>query len=118
MTKNTIDTIVSKRLKWHRTEVILLWTIIAMAVILIPTGIGIYLHVGNLSIAEYVFSVPPGNLAILQARMLSIFSRGLGAVFALAGLATVALARNRLSLAKDAYRMAKVIQSRTEEEQA
>jgi len=30
----------------------------------------------------------------------------------------IALARNRLSLAKDAYRMAKVIQSRTEEEQA
>ena len=115
MTKNTIDTIVSKRLKWHRTEVILLWIIIAIAVILIPTGIGIYLYVGNLSIAEYVFSVPSGNLAIFQVRMLSIFSRSLGAVFALASLATIALARNRLSLAKDAYRMAKVIQSRTEE---
>ena len=50
--------------------------------------------------------------------MLSIFSRGLGAVFALAGIASIALAQNRLSLAKDAYRMAKVIQSRTEEEQA
>jgi len=49
--------------------------------------------------------------------MLSIFSRGLGAVFALAGIATVALARNRLSLVEDAYRMAKVIQSRTGEEQ-
>lgn len=116
MTKNTIDTIVSKRLKWYRTEVILVWIIIAMAVILIPTGIGIYLYVGNLSIAEYVFSVPPWNLAIFQVRMLSIFSRSLGAVFALAGLGTIALARNRLSLAKDAYRMAKVIQSRTEEE--
>ena len=89
-----------------------------MAVILIPTGIGIYLYVGNLSIAEYVFSVPPGNPAIFQVRMLSIFSRGLGAVFALAGIASIALAQNRLSLAKDAYRMAKVIQSRTEEEQA
>lgn len=117
MIKNTIDTIINRRLKWHRTEVILLWIIIAMAVILVPTGIGIYLYVGNLSIAEYVFSVPPGNLAIFQVRMLSIFSRGLGAVFALAGIATIALARNRLSLAKDAYRMAKVIQSRTEEEQ-
>jgi len=106
MTKNTVDTIVSKRLKWHRTEVILLWLIIAMAIMLIPTGIGIYLYVDRLSIAEYVFSVTPGNLAVSQVRMLSIFSRGLGAVFALAGLATVALARNRLSLGKDAYRMA------------
>ncbi len=104
-----------KRLKWHKAEVILLWIIIAMAVILVPTGIGIYLYVGNLGIAEYVFSVPPGDLAIFQVRMLSIFSRGLGAVFALAGLATITLTRNRLSLAKDAYRMAKVIQGRTKE---
>ncbi len=64
MTKDTIDAIVSKRLKWNKTETILLWLIIAMAAILIPTGIGIYLYVGNLSIAEYVFSVPPGDLAI------------------------------------------------------
>ncbi len=118
MTKNTMDAIINRRLKWHRTEVILLWTIIAMAVIFIPTGIGIYLYVHRLSIGEYVFSVPPGNLAIFQVRMLSIFSRSLGAVFALAGMATIALARNRLSLAKDAYRMAKIIQSGTEKEQA
>ena len=116
MSKNTVDTIVSKRLKWHKTEVILLWLIIVLAAVLIPTGIGIYLYVGNLGIAKYVFSVPPGDLAIFQVRMLSIFSRELGAVFALAGLATIALARNRLSLAKDAYRMAKAIQSKTGEE--
>ena len=116
MTKNTIDTIINRRLKWHKAETILLWLIIAVAVILIPTGIGIYSYVGNLSIAEYVFSVPPGDLAIFQVRMLSIFSRSLGLVFALVGLATIALARNRLSLAKDAYRMAKVIQSKTKEE--
>ncbi len=116
MTKNTIDTIVSKRLKWHKTEKILLWLIIVIAVILIPTGIGIYLYVDRLSIAEYVFSVPPGDPAIFQVRMLSIFSRNLGAVFALAGLATIALARDRLSLGKDAYRMAKVIQSSAKEE--
>ncbi len=115
MTKNTIDAIVSKRLKWHRTETVLLWLIITMAVILVATGIGIYLYVDRLSIAEYVFSVPPGNLAIFQVRMLSIFSRSLGAVFALTGIATITLARNRLSLAKDAYRMAKAIQSRTGE---
>ncbi len=118
MTKNKIDTIVSKRLKRHKTERILLWLIIAIAVILVPTGIGIYLYVGNLSIAEYVFSVSPGDLAIFQVRMLSIFSRGLGAVFALTGIAVITLARNGLSVGKDAYRMAKAIQSRKEEEQA
>ena len=116
MAKNTMDTIVSKRLKWHRTETILLWLIIAMPVILVPTGIGIYLYVGNLSIAEYVFSVPPGDLAIFQVRMLSIFSRGLGAVFALTGIAVITLARNRLSVGKEAYRMAEAIQSKTKEE--
>ena len=116
MSKNTVDTIVSKRLKWHRTEVILLWLIIVLAAVLIPTGIGIYLYVGNLSIGEYVFSVPPGNLAIFQVRMLSIFSRGLGVVFALAGIAVITLARNRLSVGKEAYRMAKVIEGRTKEQ--
>ena len=117
MTKNTIDTIVSRRLKWHRTEVILLWIIIAMAVILIPTGIGIYLYFGNLSIAEYVFSVATGNLAIFQVRMLYVFSRGLGVVFALAGVAIITLARKRLSVGETAHWMAKVIRD-TKEEQA
>ncbi len=116
MTKTTIDTIINRRLKWHKTERILLWLIIAIAIVLIPTGIGIYLYVGNLSIAEYVFSVPPGDLAIFQVRMLSIFSRGLGAVFALAGIATIALARNRLSVGKEAYWMAEAIQSKTKED--
>lgn len=117
MTKNIIDAIVSKRLKWHKTETLLLWLIIAIAAVLIPTGIGIYLYIGNLGIAEYVFSVATGNLAIFQVRMLSVFSRGLGVVFALAGVAIITLARNRLSVGKEAYWMAKVIQN-TEEEQA
>jgi len=48
--------------------------------------------------------------------MLSIFSRGLGAVFALTGIAVITLARNRLSVGKEAYRMAEAIQSKTKEE--
>ena len=54
MTKNTTNIIVSKRLKWHRTEVILLWIIIAMAVIPIPAGIAIYLYVDTLAITQYI----------------------------------------------------------------
>ena len=109
MAEKSMEIIVRKRLKWHRTERVLVWIIIGMAVILIPTGIGIYLYVDNLSITEYVFSVSAGNLAIFQVKMLSIFSRGSGVVFALAGLATIALARSRLSLAKEAYQMASFI---------
>jgi len=111
-----MDVIAEKRLRWHKTETILLWPIIPLAAVLIPTGIGLYLHVGNFSIAEYVFLVPPGDLAIFQVRMLSIFSRGLGAVFALTGIAVITLARNRLSVGKEAYRMAEAIQSKTKEE--
>ncbi len=116
MASNSMDVIVENRLKWHKTETILLWLIIAVAAILIPTGIGIYLYVGNLSIAEYVFSVPPGNMAIFQVRILCTFSRGLGIVFTLVGVVTIALARNRLSLGKDACRMAMIIQRSTKEE--
>lgn len=118
MANNSMDVIAEKRLRWHKTETILLWPIIPLAAVLIPTGIGLYLYVGNFSITEYVFSVPPGDLAIFQVRMVSILSRSLGPVFALEGIATIALARNRLSPAKDAYRMATVIQNRTDEEQA
>ncbi len=82
-------------------------------------GAGPYTYMLVTLVSESIFfSLTHGNLAVSQVRMLSIFSRGLGTVFALAGLATVALARNRLSLSKDAYRMAKVIQSGTEEYQA
>jgi len=116
MRKNTIDTIVSKRLKWHKTEMILLWLIIAMAVIPIPTGIGIYLYVDTLAITEYINAITTGNIAVSQVRMLCDFARGLGIVFTLIGVVTIALARNRLTLGKDACRMAMIIQRSTKEE--
>ncbi len=74
------------------------------------------MYITNLGIAEYVLSVAPGNLAVFQVRMLSVFSQGLGVVFALTGIAVITLARNRLSVGKEAYRMAKVIESRTKGE--
>lgn len=116
MTKNTIDAIVNKRLKWHKTEVILLWLIIAIAAILIPTGIGIYLYVGSLAITQYISAITTGNIAASQVRMLCDFARGLGIVFTLVGVITIALARNRLSVGKDACRMAMIIQRSTKEE--
>lgn len=38
-----MDVIVEKRLRWYKIETILLWLMIAMAVIPIPAGIGMYL---------------------------------------------------------------------------
>ncbi len=118
MDSNSIDVIVEKRLRWHKAETILLWLIIAMAVISIPAGIGIYLYVDTLAITQYISAITTGNIAVSQVKMLCDFARGLGIVFTLVGVVTIALARDRLSLGKDARRMAKAIQSRTEEEQA
>lgn len=109
MVKKTMDVVVNKRLKCHKAEVALLWLIIAMAAIPIPTGIGIYLYVNNLSITQYVLAIPTGNFAISQVRMLCNFAKALGVVFSLTGIAVIILALDRLSFTKAAYRMASFI---------
>ena len=116
MASNSMDVIVEKRLKWHKTETVLLWLIIVMAVIPIPAGIAIYLYVDTLAITQYISAITTGNIAVSQVRMLCDFARGLGIVFTLVGVITIALARNRLSLGKDACRMATIIQGSTKEE--
>jgi len=109
MAKKTIGTIVEKRLKRHKTEVVLLWLIIATGAILIPTGIGIYFNVGKLAVTQYVSAITTKNFMVGQVRMLYDLSRGLGIVYSLSGIAVTVLALNRLSLAKSAYRMASFI---------
>ena len=52
MASNSTDVIVGKRLKRHKTEVILLCLIIILAIIPIPAGIGIFFHVDNLNITR------------------------------------------------------------------
>ncbi len=79
-------------------------------------GIAIYLYVDTLAITQYISAITAGNIAVSQVKMLCDFARGLGIVFTLVGVVTVALAWNKLPLGKGACRMAKVIQSRTEEE--
>ena len=115
MASNSMDVIVEKRLRWHKTETILLWLIIAMAVIPIPTGIAICLYVDTLAITQYISAITTGNIAVSQVRMLCDFARGLGIVFTLIGVISIALARKGLSLGKDAYRMAMIIQGSTKE---
>jgi len=116
MASSSMDVIAEKRLKWHKTETILLWLIIVMAVIPIPAGIAIYLYVDTLAITQYISVITTENIAVSQVKMLCYLARGLGIVFTLVGVVTIALARNRLSLGKDACRMATIIQCSTKEE--
>ena len=109
MAKKTIGTIVEKQLKRHKTELVLLWLIIAIGAILIPAGIGVYFNVGKLPITQYIFAITRKNVMVDQVRMLYDLSRGLGIVYSLSGIAVTVLALNRLSLAKSAYRMASFI---------
>lgn len=109
MAKKTIEMIVEKQLKRHRTEVILLWLIIAVGAFLIPTGIALYFNVGKLPITQYVSAITSKNVMITQVRMVWDLSRGLGIVYSLSGISVTVLALNRLSLAKSAYRMATFI---------
>jgi hypothetical protein len=64
----------------------------------------------------HINAITTGNIAASQVKMLCDFARGLGIVFTPVGIVTIALARNRLSLGKDAHRMATVIQGSTKEE--
>lgn len=94
----------------HRTEVILLWLIIAVGVFLIPAGIGVYFNVGNLPISQHIFAITGKNVMITQVRMLWNLGRDLGIVYSLSGIAVTIMARERLSLGESAHRMASYIQ--------
>ena len=109
MTKKTIEMIVEKRLRWHKTEVAVLWLIIAIGAILIPAGIGVYFNVGKLAVSQYVSTIATKNFMIAEVKMLCNLGRALGIIFSLSGIAVSVLALNRLSLAKSAYRMASFI---------
>ena len=109
MAKKTIEMIVEKRLKWHITEVAVLWLLIAIAAVLIITGIGVYFYVGRLAIAEQPSLLSTKYFLVGQVKMLWDFARALGIVFSLTGIAVIILALDRLSFTKAAYRMASFI---------
>ena len=106
MARKTIETIVKKRLKWHKTEIIALWFIVAIGAILVLAGIGVYFYVSELTITHYLSTIPVHNLVVSQVKMLHDFSRVLGIVFSLVGLVSIVFALDRLSLTKSAQRMA------------
>jgi len=101
-----MEKLIKKQLKWHRTEVVVLWILVALGIILILSGIGVYFYVGELTIAQELSTVSAKNLIVAQIKMLYNFSRALGAVFSLTGLAIIILALNRLSFIRDIHRMA------------
>ncbi len=106
MAEKTIKLIAEKVLRWRKAEVAVLWLLIAIAAILIPAGIGVYFCVDHLVITQYVFAIPAKSLAVSQVKMLCNFAKVLGIVFALAGIAVIILALDRLSLTRAAHRMA------------
>lgn len=109
MAKKTIEMIVEKRLKWHKTEVALLWLLIAIGTVLIVTGAGVYFHVGRLAIVQQPSLLSTKDFVIAQVKMLYDFARALGIVFSLTGIAVIILALDRLSVTMAAYRMASFI---------
>ncbi|KKK45365.1 hypothetical protein LCGC14_3165700 [marine sediment metagenome] len=113
--EKTMDEVVNGRLKWHRTETVLLWLILCIALVPIAVGIGIYLYVDNLSIAQYLASITTQDSIVSQLRLLYNLGRGMGVVLTLAGIVAIALAVSRLSLAKESYRMASFIISATKD---
>ena len=115
MTDKTIDKIVQRQLKWYTAEVILLWLLISLGIVLIVAGIGVYFYVGKIVIIEYLSTIHAHRLAISLVKMLHNFSRVLGIVFTLVGIACIVFALDRLALRKVAYRMALFIKDRVKE---
>jgi len=113
--EKTMDEVVNGRLKWHRTEMVLLWLIFCIALVPIAVGIGIYLYVDNLSVTQYLASINRQDFIVSQLRLLYDLGRGMGVVLTLAGIVAIALAVSRLSLAKESYRMAAFIISATKD---
>lgn len=111
--EKTMDQVANGRLKWHRTETVLLWLVLCIALIPITAGIGIYLYVDNLSISQYLASISTQDFIVSQLRLLYNLGKGMGVVLTLAGIVAIALAVSRLSLGKESYKMAIFIISPT-----
>lgn len=113
MSRKSLDTIVGKRLKRQKLELVVLWFIFAVGAILISAGIGIFLYVDKLTITQYVFAIPARNSIVSQVRMLCDFAKALGVVFALVGVFAIVFMLDRLSLTRDAHKMALFVKTRT-----
>lgn len=101
-----MEMIVEKKPGRRKTEIALLWLIIAIGAVLMPTGIGLYLNVGKLAITEYASAIAARNFMVAEVKVLSNLGRALGIAFSLSGIAVIIMARDRLFLAESSHRMA------------
>jgi len=85
----SLEKIMKKCLKRHKTEITVLWLIISIGVVLILSGIGIYFYVGKLIIAQEISKIPVQNYIVSQVKMLCNFSKALGVVFSLVGIVSI-----------------------------
>jgi len=102
--RKSIEDIIKSQLKWRKAELIMLWILIFLGIILVVAGIGVYFYVGKLTIAQKLSATSARNLIVAQIRMLYNFSRALGAVFSLIGLAVIILAFDRLSFIRNIHK--------------
>lgn len=115
MPRRSLEAIVKKRLKQYKTERIVLILLIALGAVLTLAGIGVYFYVGELTLVQQAYAIPPKNFMMSELRLLSNFARVLGVVFSLIGVVSIILALDRLTFSKESYRMALFIDSQKEE---
>lgn len=114
MPKKSLGVIVEKQIKYYKVEKVTLWFLIILGTTLMLTGIGVYFYIGKLTIPKEISTLSTQSFIKDEIRMLYNFSRALGVVFSLTGLAIVVLSLDRLSFARDASRMALFIKSHEE----
>jgi hypothetical protein len=105
MSEETMEKLIKKQLKWYRTELAMLSVLVVLGIILILSGIGVYFYVSKLTIAQELSMTSAKNFIVAQIKMLYDFSRALGAVFSLTGLAVIILALNRLFFIRDIHKI-------------
>jgi len=104
-----MSSIVKNELKQYKFGVILLYFLMAFGVILIIAGVGVYFYIGKLTVGQWLLTTSVKNFRINEIRMLYDYSRVLGIVFSLVGIAVIIVALDKLSSVKSAYKMASFI---------
>lgn len=109
MPEEDVEKIAKKLLKWHKAEMAILFVLMGLGAVLILAGIGVYFYVGKLTMIQKLFTSSSKNLIISQVKMLYDFSRVLGIVFSLTGLAVIILSLDRISFIKGMHKIASSI---------
>jgi len=106
MSEEDVERMTKKLLKWHKAEMAILFVLMGLGAILVAAGIGVYFYVSKLTMIQKLFTSSSKSLIISQIKMLYDFSRVLGIVFSLTGLAVIILSLDRISFIKGMHKIA------------